>query len=70
MGFAYLGSPIFSFISGLMSSIAHASPILKYDEFILSNYFGNHQILSQTIAASLIQQTLPQIYKVKILKYF
>lgn len=64
VGFAYLGSPIFSFITGTIGSIAHLSPSLRYNELILSNYFGSSQILIQTIVASLISQSLSQWYKV------
>jgi hypothetical protein len=64
IGFAMLGGPVLSFVSGIIGSIAHISPTLAFKEVVASYYFGSWYKLFRTLSASVRQQALTQAYKI------
>lgn len=53
-----------SFLSGIVGSIGHVSPTLKFDEILVSKYFGTPKPLYQFIYTSYKRSALLQAYKV------
>ena len=66
VGFAVLGSPVLLFLTRIIGSIAHVSPSLKFNELVVSNFFGVPDKLVRTLSISFANQTLAQTYKVVI----
>jgi len=63
VGFAALGSPVLSFISGVIGTIAHVSPSFKFNELLVSNFFGVPEKFMKTMYVSFAHQILAQSYK-------
>jgi vacuolar protein sorting-associated protein 13A/C len=64
VGFAILGTPVLSYITRMIGTIAHASPTLKFNELIISNYFGIPDKLLRILLVSLTNQAFVQSLKV------
>ena len=62
-GFAVLGGPMLSFISSVVGSIAHASPVFIFEELLVSNFFGDAEKLLHMIYTIFNQQAFAQAYK-------
>ena len=65
VGFAALGSPVLLFLTRVIGSIAHVSPSLRFNELVVSNFFGVPDKLLRTLSISFTHQALTQAYKVK-----
>ena len=63
IGLALLGSPMLSFLSSIVGSIAHVSPVFIFDELLVSNFFGGADKLWHMIYTVLNQQAFSQAYK-------
>jgi hypothetical protein len=64
VGFAMLGTPVLSYITRIIGTIAHASPTLRFKELIVANYFGILDNLLRIIFVPLAHQAAVQSLKV------
>jgi hypothetical protein len=64
VGFAMLGTPVLSYITRVIGTIAHASPTLKFKELIVANYFGIPDNLLRILLVSITHQAVVQSLKV------
>jgi hypothetical protein len=64
LGYAGLGGEVSSFLSGIVGSIGHVSPTLKFDEILISKYFGTPEPLYQFLYTSYKRNSLLQAYKI------
>jgi hypothetical protein len=62
-GFAVLGGPMLSFITSVVGSIAHASPVFVFNEFLVLNFFGDAFKFGHMIYTAFNQEALSQAYK-------
>ena len=64
-GFAILGGPLVSYLSHVLLSIAHISPVFVFQKTDESHYFGSSQVLGKKLVNKLTQQAILQVsYKV------
>lgn len=59
-----LSAPMLSYMPEVLSSIAHTSPTIGFDEKTVVNYFGEIDKLIHPITSSFQQQIMVQAYKV------
>lgn len=62
-GFAVVGGPMVSFLSSLVGSIAHVSPVFNFKAFAVTDFFGNAQNFAHMLYTVLNQQAFAQAYK-------
>lgn len=63
-GFAVLGGPLVAFLSSVVGSIAHVSPVFVFEEFLLRDYLGPVQAFVHIIYTVWNQQAFAQAYKI------
>jgi hypothetical protein len=63
VGLSVLGGPVMSFISSVVGSIAHVSPVFVFQDFLVTNFFGNTYKFWHMIYTILNQQAFNQAYK-------
>lgn len=59
-----LGTPVLSYVTRMIGSIAHSSPTLKFNELIIANYFGIPDNLLHVLRVSLTNQAFAQSLKI------
>lgn len=64
VGFAMLGTPVLSYLTRMVGTIAHASPTLRFNELIIANYFGIPDNLLRILIVSITNQAFLQSLKV------
>jgi hypothetical protein len=64
VGFAMLGTPVLSYITRMVGTIAHTSPTLRFNELIIANYFGIPDNLLRILIVSITNQAFLQSLKV------
>jgi hypothetical protein len=72
MGLAGLDARIASALSvvgAAVRSIGHVSPQLSFNEILITNFFGNRQLLRRFFVASYKREAFLQSYKVKTLPF-
>lgn len=61
-----LGTPVLSYFTRMIGSIAHISPTLKFNELIVTNYFGIPDNFLRVLRVSITNQAFTQSLKVHL----